>query len=216
MATATEDSLPALGDDAARLDDVELMLIIPNSDDDDVTYAAPRPTFNDEKLERGDISDPVRISRLPKLGPGDDAAAERAIGAQAIVDLTQANQGFLVHDLGTPHKTVWRTTCEVCDNPLPLPQEDGWVCERGNEPGSALWSLCNCNWCLIRGQWLRGEYRPRGGRPPKRCGTAECTRTANRERQRRHRAAKAGNISAPAVPKTKPGKWVSSGNGGRW
>jgi hypothetical protein len=107
-----------------------------------------------------------------------------------------SGHGFMVRDLGSPPKTEWPRNCELCNEPL-LPPADEWICEVGNQPGSPGWSACACNWCLLRGLWLRGDYRPKGGRPAKRCGRPECTRKAARERQRRSRAARRGMSQKP-------------------
>ena len=114
-------------------------------------------------------------------------------------DMLPSGHGYMVRDLGAAPTTEWRQTCEVCGEHLPPPAAGEWVCQFHEEkPGSVL---CNCNWCLHYQMWLRGEYRPRGGRPAKRCGTKECSRRAARDRKRlqreRERAVRDGVSQKP-------------------
>lgn len=171
---------------------------VPGDDGDDNPESAKRKQppveFNGEtvtvKLKSGKTSD-VQI-----VGAGDiteSVQVRRTDDSQVVADLQSANHGFLIREQQRP-KTLWRTTCEICDGALPLIYEE-WVCELGSEPGTVEWWCCECGWCQLRGQWLRGEYRPRGGRPPKRCGTAECNRKAARIRQSKSRAARKAQVS---------------------
>ena len=174
---------------------------LPLLGDEDLTVGTHRPE------EPGTLAPPERAesgyddeSPLVVGGDGDDVAAftrtklrvdgngdqEKTLAALAPGDLSQSGHGFVVRSLGDPPKTEWRQTCEVCGDPM-LPLSGTWVCEVGHQAGSSGWNSCRCNWCLLRGLWLRGQYRPQGGRPAKRCGTAECTRKANRERKRQQR-----------------------------
>lgn len=131
-------------------------------------------------------SDGDDIGKLTKVkvrvdGNGDP---ERTLAQLAPHDMLDSGHGFVVRSADPAPKTEWATDCEVCGDPI-LPSAGEWICEFG-EPMMD----CQCNACLYWGMWLRGEYRPRGGRPAKRCGTAECNRKAARERQRKSRAAR--------------------------
>jgi hypothetical protein len=142
--------------------------------------------YDEALLVMGDDGDDTgRITKV-KFRVGGNGDAERTLAALAPRDLMSSGHGFLIRDPGEPPKTDWRTTCEVCGDPLPPPAAGEWFCQfREKKPASAM---CNCNWCLHYQMWLRGEYRPRGGRPAKRCGTRECTKKAARERKRKSRA----------------------------
>lgn len=132
----------------------------------------------------GDDSGQLTSVKFRLDGNGDQA---RLLASLAPADMLQSGHGFLIRDIGTTRKTFWRTTCELCGTALAPPAAEGWLCELGCQPGSTEWDQCRCNWCLLRGQWLRGEYRPKGGRPAKRCNAPECKRKAARERKRRQR-----------------------------
>lgn len=149
----------------------------------------PDPNYEPYRapLEAGSDGDDIGKQTKVKFRVDGNGDPERLLAQLAPADMLQSGHGFLIRDAGEPPKTIWRTSCEVCGSALPLPGAEGWVCEFGAQPGSADWDQCQCNWCLLRGQWLRTQYRPRGGRPAQRCGTAECTRYANRERKRKQR-----------------------------
>lgn len=134
-----------------------------------------------------DGDDTGQLTRL-KLRIDGNGDQTRLLASLAPADMMQSGHGFQIRDMGATPKTVWRTTCELCGVALALPAAEGWLCELGCQPGTEEWDQCNCNWCLIRGQWLRGEFRPMGGRPAKRCGTPECKRRAATERKRKQRA----------------------------
>lgn len=147
----------------------------------------PHPEEHRAPLTMGhDGDDSVQLTSVKfRLdGNGDQA---RLLASLAPADMLQSGHGFLIRDIGTTRKTFWRTTCELCGTALAPPAAEGWLCELGCQPGSTEWDQCGCNWCLIRGQWLRGEYRPRGGRPAKRCNASDCKRKAAQERKRRQR-----------------------------
>jgi len=184
--------------DAIGLKEIEFN----NVDDIDTRRCTPsqhqdRDIPDESPMQMGDDGDD--IGKLTKIkfridGNGD---TERQLNLLAPVDMLQSGHGFMVRDLGERPRSDWAKSCELCGMQL-LPPAGEWVCEVGNLPGSAEWDTCSCNWCLLRGQWLRGEYRPRGGRPAKRCGTAECTRKAATARQRKSRA----NRKARSVTET--------------
>lgn len=179
---AVEDFLQSLGD-----------VSLEKSGIDAATEDAPLTT----------VKDPHEVNRAPLVfgHDGDDTGQrtrikfrvdgngdqDRLLAELAPSDMLQSGHGFLIRDVGTAPKTPWRTTCELCGTALAQPAAEGWICELGCIPGTQEWDQCGCNWCLLRGQWMRGEYRPRGGRPAKRCGTRECTTRAARERKRRQR-----------------------------
>ncbi|MBS1692267.1 MAG: hypothetical protein JST91_08600 [Actinobacteria bacterium] len=111
-------------------------------------------------------------------GNGDP---ERQLALFVPYDMLASAHGYLIQDLGDRPKTMPRDECELCGSPI-IAKADEWLCELGVREDQ-----CECNWCLLRGQWMRGEYRPSGGRPAKRCGTEDCKRRAARERKRRQR-----------------------------
>jgi hypothetical protein len=181
MIAATEDQLPSLGDsdlaDFYTQTQVEPALVVP---------AGLDQYYDEAPLVMGDDCDDVGPRTKVKFRVDGNGDPERTLAATAPGDLLSSGHGFLVRDLGEPPKTDWRTTCEVCGDPLPPSAAGEWFCQfRENKPASAM---CNCNWCLHYQMWLRGEYKPRGGRPAKRCGTKECAKKAARGRKRKSRA----------------------------
>ncbi|WP_420879810.1 hypothetical protein [Rhodococcus sp. (in: high G+C Gram-positive bacteria)] len=172
MSTATDDLMVSLGDTS-----------LPEPEESQDRWhdedRAPLVMGHD-----GDDTGPLTKQKFRIDGNGDE---KRLLALLAPTDMMQSGHGFAIRDIGAAPKTTWRTTCELCGTALPLPAADGWVCELDCEPGTREWDTCRCNWCLIRGQWLRGEFRPKGGRPAKRCGTPECKRRAAAERKRRQR-----------------------------
>ncbi len=144
------------------------------------------------------------IGKLTKVkfrvdGNGD---LERLMASMAPADLMQSGHGFLVRSMGGRPKTVWPTSCELCGSTIIAPAEE-WLCQLGNfgevvEPDGPFRSAsttCNCNWCLHYQMWLRGEYRPKGGRPAKRCGSSDCKKIAARNRKRKSRADRSAAMS---------------------
>lgn len=156
------------------------------------------------------------VGRRVKVRTDGNGDPERTLAELAPIDLMEANQGFLIRTVEAP-KTTWRTTCQICDRPLPPSSAGEWFCENGSLPGTADWDTCRCNWCLIRGQWLRGEYRPRGGRPAEQCGLSDCKRVADKLRKRKSRGTKVPEALLPLTsPPTRRGLRKSTEGGGRW
>ncbi|PQE02562.1 hypothetical protein CYL16_03300 [Mycobacterium sp. EPG1] len=157
---------------------------------------------------------------------GDDLGKRESMSQVAIRDMLNSGHGYTVRGLGTM-KTVHRTTCEVCGGPLPTPAgDDGidWLCQYDDDLQTPASVFCNCPWCLSYADFLQGKYRPRGGRPAKRCHSAECKRKAAAERKRKQRGK-----ATPATPTVVSGRkaWrdgtvpracraTSEGLGGRW
>ncbi|MCU1697850.1 MAG: hypothetical protein JWR34_3913 [Mycobacterium sp.] len=101
---------------------------------------------------------------------------------QAVADMLDSGHGFLVRKIDQP-KTVWRATCEVCDGPLPTPDDaPDWLCQYYDETQPASLT-CNCPWCLKYQEYLAGMFKPQGGRPRQRCGNKACDRKADAERK---------------------------------
>ncbi|UTT48919.1 hypothetical protein [Rhodococcus gordoniae] len=175
---AVEDYLPSLGNAS-----LELVTTEGAEDRNGEEHRAPLEMGHDGD----DDGQPEKIRyRLngPRSGSGD---TDELPSLLAPSDLMQSGHGFQIREFGARPKTEWRTTCELCGVALTPPADD-WVCELGSPSGGEEWGRCECNWCLLRGQWMRGEFRPKGGRPAKRCGTRECTRRAATERKRQQRA----------------------------
>ncbi|AFR50026.1 hypothetical protein KTR9_3391 [Gordonia sp. KTR9] len=177
MSAAADDFLPQLGSVALTDADVHPSAGI-RTDDPLIALGTDRDTeFND--LWFGSEDDPGIKGRGVRPGNPD-----------LVGDLLNSGHGYQIRDVDSRPKTTWATRCEICGESLPMPDAGEWVCELGAEPDSEDWAVCQCSWCLIRGQWLRGEYRPKAGRPPKRCGTADCKRRAATVRKRKERALK--------------------------
>jgi hypothetical protein len=188
MTTATEDGMPNLGDTnlADHYQAPEPEFALPRSKGLDSAY-------DESPLVMGDDGDDVGPRTKVKIRVDGNGDPERTLAAMAPGDLLSSGHGYLVRDLGAAPTTEWRQTCEVCGDHLPPPAAGEWFCQfREDKPASVM---CNCNWCLHYQMWLRGEYRPRGGRPAKRCGARECTRKAGSERQRKSREARKGAVS---------------------
>lgn len=157
----------------------------------------------DERLltfSRPEGLDSYGPDETPILGgdDGDDNGeeSEHGYGSPALFDMVQAGHGFLIKSTGLAPKLPRLQDCETCGAPIPLPGADDWVCELGSLPGSLDWDICGCNWCLHRRLWLQERYSPNGGRPAKRCGSADCKRIAAAERQRKRRTArKSGSVT---------------------
>lgn len=171
---------------------------------------------DDFPLTMGTDGDDVGRRVKVKMRIDGNGDPERTRAELAPMDLMEANQGFLIRTIEAP-KTTWRTTCRICDRPLPPSSAGEWFCENGSLPGTPDWDTCRCNWCLIRGQWLRGEYRPRGGRPAQRCGLPDCKRVAAKLRKRKSRHTKTPAVLNPLAPPPKRrGLRKSAEGGGRW
>lgn len=193
-----DDQFPSLGDEDLVTSTPVTELVVPLTEG----WRSPTETItldptDEAPLVMGDDGDDT--GKLTKIkfridGNGD---TERMLDQLAPQDMLDSGHGFMVRTQTVQPKTEWRTTCEVCGDPI-LAAANEWLCQLGhfgqsvepNGPFRPASALCNCNWCLHYQMWLRGEYRPQGGRPAKRCGTAECKRKAARERQRRSRAAR--------------------------
>jgi hypothetical protein len=148
--------------------------------------AEPVPLYvDDAPLEAGHDGDDLGQLTAVKFGAGSE---ERLLTLLAPSDLVQSSHGFLIRDIGDASETNWAKSCELCGEPLKPPANE-WVCEVASDPGTPEWADCQCNWCFYRRLWERGEYRPHGGRPAKRCGTQECKRKAARAR------AKGGHVT---------------------
>lgn len=170
----------------------------------------------DYPLTMGTDGDDVGRRVKVKIRIDGNGDPERTRAELAPMDLMDASQGFLIRTIEAP-KTTWRTSCKICDRPLPPSAAGEWVCELGNLPGTPEWDTCPCNWCLIRGQWLRGEYRPRGGRPAERCGLSDCKRVAAKLRQRRARGTRVPDgLALPAPAPKRRYLRKSAEGGGRW
>ncbi|OBI54677.1 hypothetical protein A5667_24925 [Mycolicibacterium fortuitum] len=130
-----------------------------------------------------------KISGEVDLAIGTDGDDGGPVGDQTIGDMLDSGHGFLVREINQP-KTVWRVTCEVCDGPLPAPGDDpDWLCQYYDETRPASLT-CNCAWCLTYQDYVAGRYKPRGGRPRRRCGSKECERKADAKRKAQKRLQK--------------------------
>ncbi|BDD96565.1 hypothetical protein MFTT_06590 [Mycolicibacterium fortuitum subsp. fortuitum] len=193
--------------------------------DDNPTYAGAKPRFDGEKLESGDISDPVQIS------PRENPAGE-------IVD---AGHGFRVDDRRSrPWKTAPRTHCALCGDRMPPPDVSKYPCEfepdatdfqlatLGDGVGER-WPLrttgCQCSGCILRRHVRNGAERNKG-QPRKYCST-DCRKLADAERGRWKRAvAKADRLGLepPPEPEDRGLKFITArglratkeGNGHRY
>ena len=179
QASRGEDQMGSLGDtnlaDHYKAPEPEYAASVPSGMDS---------TYDESPLVMGDDGDDAGARTKVKFRVDGNGDPDRTLAAMAPGDMLASGHGYMVRDLGEAPTTEWRQTCEVCGEHLP--------------PGSVL---CNCNWCLHYQMWLRGEYRPRGGRPAKRCGTKECSRMAARDRKRlqreRERAVRDGVSQKP-------------------
>ncbi|SLI45987.1 Uncharacterised protein [Mycobacteroides abscessus subsp. massiliense] len=199
MNTASmEDKLPSLGDDYLTDLTPTSEGVVPLTEG----WRSPPETIaldatDQPPLVMGDDGDDTGRLVKVKIRVDGNGDAERTLAQLAPRDMLDSGHGFLVRSADPAPKTVWATNCEVCGGPL-LPPASEWFCQLGNfgrsaEPDGPFLpasTSCDCSWCIHYQLWLRGEYRPRGGRPAKRCGTAECKRKANRDRQRKSRAAR--------------------------
>lgn len=158
---------------------------------------------------------------------GDDIGKREPVSQVAVRDMLNSGHGYTVRDLGTV-KAVHRTDCEVCKGPMPTPAGDDeidWLCQYDDTLQTPASVFCNCPWCLAYTDYLQGKYRPRGGRPAKRCRSADCNRKAAAERKRKQRG-KATPATTPPVASSRKA-WrdgtvpracsaTSEGTGGRW
>ncbi|MUL85038.1 hypothetical protein FZI89_25215 [Mycobacterium sp. CBMA329] len=141
--------------------------------DDNPPYAQPRTAFDVVKLERGDISDPVRMK------PSSNPAGQMA----------DAGHGFIVDDQRSrPWKAAKRTHCAHCGGRMPLPPVTAkkYECEFDSAPFGSTWT-CECSGCALRQMVLSGSERNKG--QPRKCCSKECTRLRDNERSRWKRAA---------------------------
>ncbi len=110
-----------------------------------------------------------------------------------IAELMDAGHGFLIRDPELPETTP-APRCELCGTPIGPQSDKEWFCELGTDESKGIYAPasfeCPCSWCYHYRLWLKGQYDADGGRPRKRCGSPECKRQADRERQRKSRAAK--------------------------
>lgn len=153
---------------------------------------------------------------------GDEIGTPKRSGG--ILDIVDSGHGFRVFSVDTPKELP--TTCEVCGGPILALSQDGidWLCQYDDDLKTPASIACNCAWCLSYKAYLAGRYRPQGGRPAKRCGSADCKRKAARDRKRKQR----GTYTPPATPaRTSRKVWIdgtvpravraaSEGSGGRW
>ncbi len=198
--TATEDELDRLGD--------ELEPDLPEGfEPEDMPPPEIPAEFASLEDGTGLFSSPGETA--PYMGEPDDGEVAHRVKPsilrgsrrnRATGDLLNAGHGFLIRTYETP-KTEQATDCEVCGRLL-LPAADEWFCESVGPDGEHVpaSSTCRCNWCLHYQQWLRGEYRPKGGRPAKRCGLSDCERLAARHRQRKSRAARKARRCVTETP----------------
>lgn len=204
-------------DDRGRKYEVEQPPLPMGDDgDDNPKYAQPKVKVDSEKLDRGDINDPVQV----KLDPADNLPGQ----------MIEAGHGFIVNDpRSRPWKTARRTHCAHCGKPLPRPDVRTYACEldpeaselellligregnpgdRDDRPphgtGDRLHSGCQCSGCCLR--WLVKTGRERGvGQPRKYC-SKDCTRWADNERKAWKRAvasAKKRGDEPPPAPEDK-------------
>lgn len=184
-----DDQFPSLGDeDLVTLTPVTEVVVPLTEGWRSPTETITLDATDEAPLVMGDDGDDTGKLTKTKFRIDGNGDTERVLAQLVPQDLLESGHGFMVRTQLVAPKTEWRQTCEVCGDPI-LAAADEWFCQLGRplRPASAL---CNCNWCLHYQMWLRGEYRPKGGRPAKRCGTAECKRKAARERQRKSRAAR--------------------------
>lgn len=166
--------------------------------DDNPRYAAPKARFDAERLDRGDISDPVQIK--PQSNPAGEMVADC--------------HGFIVSDpRSRPWKTAPRTHCAYCGDEMPAPDVSGFVCEFdpdlseselvliGADQGPPDLSAtcrhlaacdcmrpgCQCSGCRLRWLVLIGQER-NVGQPRKYC-SEDCRKLSDNERKRWKRAA---------------------------
>jgi hypothetical protein len=163
--------------------------------DENMTYAKHKPKFDTDKLEKGNIQDPVRV----KLDPADNLPGQ----------MVDAGHGFIVNDpRSRPWKTAPRTRCANCGGPLPGPDvceldphaseiELAFVGDDNGRDDRGWWSPppslvpgCQCGNCTLRYFVKRGWERGTG-RPRKYC-SPKCSKefTSQREKFKRGTAPK--------------------------
>lgn len=155
--------------------------------DDNPAYTQPRIAFDVAKLERGDISDPVRVK--PPFNPAGQIVA--------------AGHGFIIDDQRSrPWKTAKRTHCAHCGGQMPAPKVTArkYECEFDSVPLRSAWT-CECSGCELRQMVLMGSERNKG--QPRKCCSPECTRLRDNENKKWKRAVaraeKRGEL-APSEP----------------
>ncbi|MFC7451290.1 hypothetical protein [Rhodococcus daqingensis] len=201
-------------------------VVMGDDGDDSPEIAHVRPRVDNEKLERGDISESVQS----KPDTIDNPAGQ----------MIEAGHGFTVDDRRSrPWKTAKRTNCAFCGGPMPAPAVSRYRCEfdpdasdaelaligsdqgRGDRPGP-LWDFwpgqkrqerlhqgCQCSGCNLRWQVANGAERNRG--QPKKYCSKECTRRAGNERSAWKRAvvtAEKRGVAPPPEPEDRGLKFV--------
>lgn len=195
-----------------------------NDGDDNPEYAQPKAKFDGEKLDRGDINDPVRVN--PKRNPAGE--------------IVEAGHGFVVRDpRSRPWKTAPRAGCAHCGGPMPPPSvsDPKYLCEFDPDASAVALALigegqpkdeadfrwdkvrqmlgtdkpcrhgdgcrcglrgCKCSGCILRQQVLKGRERNRGH--PRKVCSDECGRLRGNERSRWKRAVKKAEEAGVAAP----------------
>ncbi|ORJ97762.1 hypothetical protein [Prescottella equi] len=190
-------------------------IVMGDDGDDNPEIAQVRPKADNEKLESGDISDPVQS----KPDTVDNPAGQ----------MIEAGHGFTVEDRRSrPWKTAKRTNCAFCGEPMPAPDVSQYRCEfdpdatdaelaligsdqgREDRPGP-LWNHwpgqqdrqrlhqgCQCSGCNLRWQVANGAERNRG--QPKKYCSKDCRRLAGNERNAWKRAVVAAQKRGETPP----------------
>lgn len=136
--------------------------------------------------------------------PGEwDEDEERPSPRQVLRGLISNGHGFTVETLSI---AGCLPPCRYCGGPVMPPVQ--WYCELEEGPvtdrrGNVLKlsaADCLCNWCTIR---RYGLVREAGGQPVK-CGSDECRKAHNREKQRAKRAR--DRAANPPKPRGRPKK----------
>jgi hypothetical protein len=184
-------------------------LVLGDDGDDNPEYSQTKPRPDNDKLERGDISDPVQVKPV-----ADNPAGE----------LIAAGHGFLIDDKKSrPWKTAPRTNCAHCGSEMPAPSvgDPKYHCEFDPDAGPGelaligsdqpkderdhMWDAlslgegcrhqagcrcfrrgCQCSGCILRDLVLNAHERG-VGQPRKYCSN-DCTRLADNARNAWKRA----------------------------
>lgn len=164
------------------------------------TIPTLQPSYDPEDEGRQDI----RHKR--KRVPGEwetDEEQEYPSAQQVLRGLIQNGHGFTVETLSV---AGYLQPCRYCGGPVTPPVQ--WYCEFEEGPvtderGDGLKSSaadCQCNWCIVR---RNGLVREAGGQPVK-CGSDECRKAHNREKQWEKRARE--REKNPPKPRGRPPK----------